>query len=85
MVAIEEARKREPMISGQDGSEVLHSPNTAVVDIHACLKHVYQECQDINPNFRAHFGADFLEPYTLLGFSPHAIFNPCGALGNFMP
>src|SRR5688572_4330819 len=24
-------------------------------------------------------------PYTRFGFSPHAIFSPCGAPGNFMP
>ncbi len=30
-------------------------------------------------------GALTLPPYTRLGFSPHAIFSPYGAPGNFIP
>jgi len=57
MVNIEEARKKEPRLTGQDGSEVLWSPNTAVVDSLACLKQVYEEVQAMNPNFKLHFGS----------------------------
>lgn len=56
---IDQARKNEPLITGQDGSEVLFSPNTAVVDIQACLNQIYKETQDVNPNFKVHFGAEF--------------------------
>ena len=59
MMPIEEARKREPMLTGQDGSEVLYSPNTAVVDIHACLKSIHEEVTSVNPNFKFHFGSQF--------------------------
>ena len=59
MMPIEEARKREPMLTGQDGSEVLYSPNTAVVDIHACLKSIHEEVSGVNPNFKVHFGSQF--------------------------
>jgi hypothetical protein len=59
MMPIEEARKNEPLLTGQDGSEVLFSPNTAVVDIHACLKSIHQEVSDANPNFKVHFGTEF--------------------------
>lgn len=47
------------MITGQDGSEVLFSPNTAVVDIHACLKSIHDEVEKVNPNFKIHFGEEF--------------------------
>ena len=57
MMPIEEARKKEPLLTGQDGSEVLFSPNTAVVDIHASLKSIHDEVKDTNPNFKIHFGA----------------------------
>ena len=58
---IEEARKNEPLLTGQDGSEVLYSPNTAVVDIHGCLKSIKEEVTSVNPNFKIHFGAEFLK------------------------
>ena len=62
MMSIEEARKREPYITGQDGSEVLWSPNTSVVDSITCLKQVYKEVQEMNPNFKMHFGSQFKDP-----------------------
>jgi L-2-hydroxyglutarate oxidase len=61
MMHIDEARKIDPMITGQDGSEVLFSPNTAVVDIHACLRSVNQQVSDTNPNYKLHYGQHFLK------------------------
>ena len=62
MIPIEEARKKEPRVTGQDGSTVLWSPNTAVVDIKACLDKVYELTRQENENFEAVFGAKFAEP-----------------------
>ena len=51
MMPIEEARKIDAQITGQDGSEVLYSPNTAVVDIQACLRSVNHQVHEANPNY----------------------------------
>ena len=59
MMKIEEARKMDSNITGQDGSDTLFSPNTAVVDIHACLKSIHDEVEKVNPNFKIHFGEEF--------------------------
>jgi L-2-hydroxyglutarate oxidase LhgO len=59
MVSIEEARKKESRITGQDGSQALYSPNTAVVDIQACLRKLHSLCKDENPNYEAHYGASY--------------------------
>ena len=61
LVPIEEARKKEPTITGQDGSICLWSPNTSVVDIHSCLRQLSKEIKDKNPNFEIQFGEQFKE------------------------
>ena len=61
MVHIDEARAKDPMLTGQDGSEAMYSPNTAVVDPIACLHSLYKQVQDMNPNFKAHFGCELHE------------------------
>ena len=57
---IEQARKAEPMITGQDGSEVLWSPNTAVVNNMACLNQLQGEVQNMNPNFEVILDSEYL-------------------------
>ena len=59
MMPIEQARKFEPKITGEDGTEVLWSPNTAVVDIQACLASVDRETRGLNPNYKLHVGETF--------------------------
>lgn len=59
MMHIDEARKREPRLTGQDGSEVLWSPNTAVVDIQACLRKTHELTQQENPNYEVFFGEEY--------------------------
>mmetsp|Transcript_966 Transcript_966/g.1725 ORF Transcript_966/g.1725 Transcript_966/m.1725 type:complete len:191 (+) Transcript_966:386-958(+) len=59
MLKIEKARQMEPMLTGQDESMVLHSPNTAVVDIHACLATLNSQVSELNPNYEILFGEQF--------------------------